>query len=526
MNKALAWRAKYFFDKRAAKRATNFFQSEIQHVEGAAAWTDFKLEPWQRKVVRRIFGWKHRSSGARKFRRIFIFIPRKNGKTFLAAGISLYLLFADREQGAQIVCAASDSEQAALTYNVAKENILRNKKLKKLAGRPYRRSVYVQATNSILKVVSSTPGTKHGTNLHGVVIDELHAQPNQELIDALVTSVGTRKQPLIVYLTTAGYDKNSICGQIYEYATGVHNGTIPDEAFMPVLFAAEKDDDWTLETTWRKANPNLGVTVPVEFLRGECEIAKRMPSYQNTFRRLYLNQWTEQDERWLPMDAWNICGPHFTEESLRGRECFGGLDLSTTTDVAAFVLVFTPQFPEEGIHVISRFWVPQETILERQRKGEAGYFDWARDKFISATEGNVIDYDFIRRDINDLAEIFNVREIAIDRWNATQLATQLTGDGRQVLGFGQGFASMSAPSKFLEVKIMEGTLWHNHNPVLTWMASNAAKEEDAAGNIKPSKKKAKQRIDGIVSLVMALARLSAATAAPQSVYKNRGLLVV
>jgi phage terminase large subunit-like protein len=366
-------------------------------------------------------------------------------------------------------------------------------------------------THSFYKALSAEAFTKHGLNAHGVIFDELHAQPNRELADVMQTSMGARRQPLMVYITTAGYDRKSVCWEIWKYAEAVQSGAVKDDTFLPAIYAADTKDDWKDEATWVKANPNLGISIKADFLRTECARAVEMPAYENTFRQLYLNQWTEQDRRWLRMDHWaqgNVPCP----VSLAGRECWAGLDLATTYDTTALVLLFPL---EDGTYWVEpHFWIPSINMHARVRRDKVPYDVWHKQGHLHVTEGNVTDYDRVRVDINDLAKKYQIRGIAIDRWNATQLATQLQGDGQNVIGFGQGYGSMSAPAKRTEALCVAGKLLHGGHPVLTWQAGNVAIQSDYAQNIKPSKAKSTERIDGIVSLVMALGIHDTATAPP------------
>ena len=510
------------FDRVAAERAIDFFAECLTFTAGQWRGRPFQLEPWQQALVGNLFGWKRRD-GLRRYREAFLFVPRKCGKSELAGGLGCLLTFADREPGAQVYCAAADREQARLVFNAAKTMILAEPELSSRA-RIYTNAITVPATGNVLKVVSAEAYTKHGVNAHGVIIDELHAQPDRELVDALTTSTGARRQPLIIYITTADFDRPSICNEKYEYACKVRDGLIDDPAFLPVIYEAQPDEDWTDPDVWAKANPNLNVSVSLEYLRRECQRAEETPTYENTFKRLHLNMRTQQDVRWLSLATWDACGQTPVEEaSLAGRDCYGGLDLSTTTDVSALVLLF----PEVGgaMTVVPRFWIPADNALQRERRDRVPYQTWARQGLIEMTPGNVIDYDIIRRRINELSNRFRIREIAIDRWNSTQLAQQLQGDGFEVVTFGQGFRDMTAPTKEWEKLTMSGKLRHGNHAVLRWMASNVAVETDAAGNLKPSKKKSTERIDGIVAGIMALGR---ATLRQErgSVYETRGLLIL
>ncbi|WPC65274.1 terminase TerL endonuclease subunit [Rhodoferax ferrireducens] len=504
--------ANFVYDKDAAVKAVAFFSECLTHTTGEWRGKPFVLSPWQAKIVGDIFGWK-RIDGTRKFRTVFIAVPRKAGKTTLAAGLALYALFCDNEPGAQVINAAADREQAALCFDAAK-GMVQNEAMLEGRSEVFKRSIIVPNTGSVYKVISSEAYSKHGLSCSYIGADELHAWPDRELWDVLNTSTGARRQPLTVVTTTAGYDRHSICYEIWDYAVKVRDGIIQDESFLPVIFAADVDDDWQNPATWRKAHPGLGVSVQEDYFAAECAKAQAIPAYENTFRRLLLNQWTESDVRWMSMDAWDKCGTDLPD--LTGRDCYAGLDLSTTTDITALVLAF----PIDGtVHLLPFFWVPSEGILKRSKRDRVPYDTWAKQGQIEVTDGTVIDYDVIRKRINELSEIYHIKEIAIDRWNATQLATQLAGDGFDIVAFGQGYASMSGPTKELEKIVLGEQLNHGKNPVLRWMASNVSIEQDAAGNIKASKAKSTERIDGIIASIMALGRVIA-NAEPVEIYAS------
>ncbi len=522
----------FTFDEVAARRAIDFFHECLTFTAGEWMGRPFVLQPWQRAIVANLFGWKQKD-GRRRYREAFIYVPRKCGKSELAGGLGNLLTFADGEPAAQVYCAAADREQARLVFNAAKRMVQAEPELADRA-RIYTNAIVVEGTGSVLKVVSAEAYSKHGINAHGIIIDELHAQPDRELVDVLTTSTGARRQPIIIYITTADFDRLSICNEKYDYACKVRDGIIVDPAFLPVIYEAGRDEDWTQAAVWRSANPNLGVSVSEEYLERECRRAQETPTYENTFKRLHLNMRTQQDVRWLAMEKWDACGGEpINEKSLEGRRCFAGLDLSTTTDISALVLVFHDALTDEGeltstegtITVLPFFWIPEDGARQRERRDRVPYVTWAREGLIEMTPGNVVDYDIIRKRINELSKRFEISEIALDRWNATHLASQLSGDGFEMVAFGQGYRDMTAPTKEMEKLVLCGKLRHGGHPVLRWMASNVAVEMDAAGNLKPSKKKSIERIDGIVATIMALGR---AMLAPQfqSVYQTRGVITL
>ena len=534
-----------WFDEEAAQLAIDFFQHPedgcLRHVEGGLAGELFKLEPWQQAIIGNLFGWKRydeKGREVRRYREAFIYVPRKNGKTPLVAGICNYVLFCDGEAGAQIYSAAAEREQASLLFRHAKGMVEREPVLSaraKVFGGVGHRSIQLRDDDaSVYKVLSADADTKHGGNSHLVVIDELHAQPNRELVDVLQTSLASanRKQPMLIHITTADFDRESICNEKHAYACKVRdNGGDPnkpgyDPSFLPVIYEATPDDDWTTEATWEKANPNLGVSVSLDYLRRECKRAIETPSYQNTFKRLHLNIKTTNDAVFLDMNKWDALPPCSTPEQLEGRQCFGAFDLSTTWDITALVLLFPPEESDGVWEWLPFLWVPKENAQLRERRDRVPYLSWIEGGYVRATEGNVVDYDVVRRDINELGKKYNITKIARDRWNASQISTQLMGDGFEVVDFGQGFASMSSPTKELEALVISGRLANPNNPALRWMAGNTAVEQDAAGNLKPSKKKSTERIDGIVALVMAIGIGISEPLQQRSIYETPGSLAL
>lgn len=515
----------YYFDERAATIAVSFCENLLQHTRGEWAGERFALQPWQAKVLRDLFGWKRRADGTRRYRTAYIEIPRKNGKSTMSAAIALVLLFADGEPGAEVYSAAADREQANIVFDEAKRMVEASSVLAKRST-VYRRSITVSGTSSSYKVLSADAPTKHGLNASGVIFDELHAQAGRELWDVLTTSTGARRQPLVVALTTAGFDRNSICWEQHEYAKRIEKGIIADDSFYSAIFAADDDDDWTKEETWRKANPSIGVTIKLDYLATEAQRALSSPAYQNTFRRLHLNQWTQQDTRWLDIRAWDKCSTMPSLKLLDNAVCYGGLDLASTSDLAAFVLCF-PNEPGEAEHYVwlPFFWLPEENLVERSRRDRVPYEVWAREGLLTLTPGNVIDYGRITSDIIKLSQRYNIGDIAFDRWGATQMSQELDGAGIEMVGFGQGFASMSHPTRELMRVVLDGKLSHGGHKMLRWMADNLVVSTDPAGNVKPNKEKSREKIDGVVAGIMALDRAIRGTIG-RSVYDARGVRTV
>jgi phage terminase large subunit-like protein len=479
------------------------FINALTHTKGKFARQRFDLRPWQVQIVKKLF--KRRKDGLRQYRTCLLMLPRKNGKSELAAAVALYGLLGDGEIGAEVYSAASDKDQAALVFNVAASMVRADPVLDgQCEIVDSQKRIVHRKSGSVYRAISAEAYSKHGFNASMVVYDELHAAPNRELWDVLSTSMGARTQPLMFAISTAGYDRHSILWELYDHAKKVEETPDLDPSFLPLLYEAPREADWLDEKVWKAANPALGDFRSLDEMRIAANRAKAIPAQQNTFRRLYLNQWTEQAERWIDMSTWDLGATPVDREGLRGRPCYLGLDLASTRDVTALVAVFPDD--DGGFDVLPFFWVPEDTMTARVTRDRVPYDQWQADGQLFTTSGNVCDYDVIREFVRELADEFDIREIAFDRWGATQLVTQLQGDGATCVPIGQGFASLSAPTKELEKLILSGQVRHGGHPVLRWMAGNVAVEQDPAGNVKPSKKKSTERIDGVVALVMALDR--------------------
>jgi phage terminase large subunit-like protein len=519
---AHATRGECLFDADAARLAVNFGPMFFQHTKGAMGGQPLHLELWQAAIMAALFGWKNQD-GSRRFRIAYIEIPRGNGKSTMCVIVAGILLYIDDEPGADIFSAAGTRDQAREVFGPFKMNATINPDLAKIT-QTYQNSITRLSEETgvaigCYKAISADADFQHGGNPHGVIFDELHVQPNRDLWDVLQTGKIKRRQPLTVAITTAGFDRHSICYEQRKWAEGVREGRNKDETFLPVIYAADDKDDWTSPETWRKANPNLGVSIFEKDLAIECSKAQQIPSYENTFKRLHLNIWTEQAERWLPMDHWDACDSDLPP--LEGEPCWSGLDMSTTRDVTAFAMVF--RLGESDFAVLPHFWIPADTAQRRSREDGVPYLQWAKEGFVTLTDGNQVDHAKVRRDINILGGQYGIQEIAFDPWNAAQIGQDLTGDGFTVVEFRQGYGSLSGPSKELERLVVGRKIIHGKNPVLRWMAGNVAIQRDAAENIKPVKDKSTGRIDGIVATIMGLGR-AMGSATIGSVYDSRGVL--
>ena len=515
------------YDVTKADHAVNFINC-LKHTKGKWRGVPFELLSWQDEIIRTLFG-TVKENGYRQYNTCYCEIPKKNGKSELAAAIALYMTCGDGEWGAEVYGCASDRQQASIVFDVAVDMVDQCPALKKRIKpvMSVKRLVY-KPTNSFYQVLSAEAYSKHGFNIHGVVFDELHTQPNRKLFDVMTKGSGdARMQPLYFLITTAGNDTNSICYEVHQKAQDILDGRKLDPTFYPVIYGAEATEDWTDPKVWKKANPSLGITVGIDKVEAACESAKQNPGEENSFRQLRLNQWVKQAIRWMPMDKWDACAFPVSEDDLEGRVCYGGLDLSSTTDITAFVLVFPPLDEDDKYVVLPYFWVPEDTMDLRVRRDHVPYDLWEKQGFLETTEGNVIHYGYIEKFIEGLGERFNIREIAFDRWGAVQMVQNLEGMGFTIVPFGQGFKDMSPPTKELMKLTLEKRIAHGGHPVLRWMMDNIFIRTDPAGNIKADKEKSTEKIDGAVATIMALDRaIRCGNDNGASVYDTRGILFI
>ena len=512
------------FDEAKAQRAVEFIRC-LKHTKGRWRGQAFDLLPWQETIIRDVFG-TVKEDGFRQYNTAYVEIPKKNGKSELAAGVALYMTCGDNEWGAEVYGCASDRQQASIVFDVAVDMVDQCPALKKRIKpvMSVKRLVY-KPTNSFYQVLSAEAYTKHGLNVHAVIFDELHSQPNRELFDVMTKGSGdARTQPLFFLITTAGTDRHSVCFEQHQKAEDILCGRKADPTFYPVIYGAADDADWTSEEVWYRANPSLGHTIDIGKVRNACLSARDNPAEENIFRQLRLNQWVKQSTRWMQMEKWDACAFPVDEGELLGRECYGGLDLSSSIDITAFVLVFPPRDDTERYVFLPYFWIPEENMARRVRRDHVPYDVWEKQGFLETTEGDVIHYGFIESFIDGLGKKFHIKEIAFDRWGAVQMVQNLEGLGFTVVPFGQGFKDMSPPSKRLMELVLERNVAHGGHPVLRWMMDNIFVRTDPAGNIKPDKEKSTEKIDGAVAAIMALDRAIRHGGSTGSVYDERGIL--
>jgi phage terminase large subunit-like protein len=521
------WRdGRFWYDERAAQKAAEFFPRHLRLTTGEWANKPFNLQPWQEHdIVRPLFGWK-REDGTRRYRRCFVWVARKNGKTELAAGIALLMLLGDAEPAGEVYSIASEGDQARIVFEKAAMMVAYSGTL---SGRIecLKHSIYVPSLNASFKALSGKPQGKHGLNMSGLIGDEVHEWKSGDLYTFIHDSCGTRRQPLEMMISTAGV-KGTHGEEVWKECEAILAGDVEDDETLVVTYAASAEDDWKQESTWRKANPNYGETVKEDSFLADFNRARQTPRLENDFKRYRLNMWTEQMVRWLPIDAvddagkafgWDHCtGPvdwKAMEARLAGKRCYIGVDLSAVQDLSAELLWFPVQGGLDTPAVLARFWKPKDLLKEHGRRDRLPYEQWVRDGALLTTEGNVIDHEAIRLQIVRDAETFKIAHmgepasaeeggIAIDRFDATETLVKLLGEGLPVVKFGQGFVSMSGPAKELERLVLANGFHHGGHPVLARHARAVAIQTDPAGNIKPAKDKSSQRIDGIVALCMAL----------------------
>jgi phage terminase large subunit-like protein len=533
------WHFKEFdFHPSRACRAINWIEQRCTHIRGQRG--PFVLSPIERCIVANLFGWL-RKDGTRRYRKCLIYVARKFGKTLLTAAILLYLLLEDGEYGAEVYCAASRREQAKLLWAPAK-GMIRNDRYLSSRFKLYQHSIVVldpdtgEPGDSYFQAICAEAHAAHGYNPFAYAVDEVHTQKDGELSDTLETGTASRLQPVAIFVTTAPHAGDTFCGDIYKYACGVRDGTIEDPHYLPCVFEMTEDDDWRSEKAWMKANPHYPVTPTRDYMESRCKLAEQSPRFLSNFLRHNCNRQTAAEVQWFNIETWDRGAGAIDLDALRGRPCYGGLDLSSKLDLTSFVLVF----PEDGHAVLPFFWAPRATALRRDEKGvRPSYTRWAQDGHLALCNGASIDQEMIRRKILELSVLYDIRGVGVDRWQADKLAKELeeTDGVCEFFPVGMGYASMSGPCKYLELLVVDQGLAHGGHPILRWNASTVMAETDnsPAENIKPTKPKSRtgarqlddNKIDGIVALAMGLAvYLAADVDTGPSAYEERGVLTL
>ena len=508
----------WYFDRKAAIRAIGFIE-KLKHTKGKWAGQRFKLESWQQFILWNIFGWM-KADGTRRFRYVYVEIARKNGKTALSAGIGLYMLFADGEARPEVYSAATVKDQARICFSDAVE-IVKKTDLKNYLS-PYRNSIVYELKSGMMKPLSSDYGTHDGLNPSCGIIDEFHAHKDSGMFDVIKSAFGARRQPLMFIITTAGFNKNGACYAYRSNVIKILQGINEDDSLFGIIYTLDSKEEWDNPKMWIKSNPNLGVSVFPEYLADQVNDAKNRPEAVRNVMTKNVNLWVDAEKTWILDDIWQKCIGTTDIKSLRGCKCWGGLDLSNVSDITAFVLLF---HENDKFQLLPFFWIPEEKMLEKIRKENINYDKWSSLGFVKVTAGNVLDYDFVKADILQIVEKYDLQSTAYDRWNASQTIIDLQNEGMECSPFGQGYGSMGAPTKEFEKMVLTEKIEHFGNPVLRWMMASTVIKTDPAGNIKPDKEKSSQKIDGIVASIMALGEwMTAQSEEDNNPYNQRGML--
>lgn len=512
----------YIFNAKKADSLYRFFR-ELRHFKGEWAGTPIELEPFQKFMVGSLFGWVSKDTGLRRFRQCYFEQPRGQGKSTIAAGVGLWLAFFDKEPGAEVYCCATHRAQAKITWEAARQMVLRSSLRNRIEVRV--NNLHELDSASKIEPLGADADQLDGLRPNGVILDEIHAHKSSAMIDVMTTATGTRRQPLTFEITTAGVGQLGVCWDHHEYSSKIVRGIVRDDTWFGCIIGADQDDDWKSPDTWHKANPNLGVSVKIDDLARKAQQAAHIGAFEPEFRRLHLGQWVQQAERYLSMQDWDAA-PNteaIDRAALRGHACVIGLDISSKFDFTAAVAIF--KGPEDSVIVLPTIWAP-ETAIQQSRRALVPLDLWQRQGFLKTTPGNVIDQQFIRKELNDMAKEFKVKEIAFDSWNATSLATELQADGINVVEVRQGYKTMSEPTKELSVLLATRRLRHGSHPVLRWMADNMTVRTDANGNVAPDKQRASEKIDAVVALIMALSRKEQLNFKNMKGPRERGLIVI
>jgi phage terminase large subunit-like protein len=491
----------YAFDEASAARAIQFFRF-LRHSKGEWAGQPLELSPWQQFIVASLFGWRRKSDGLRRFRSAYIEVARKNGKSTFAAGLALYLMLADGEPGAEVYAAATTRDQARIVHGEAVRMVQRSPELARRIN-IFKDTLLHEPSASRFQPLCAAGDRLDGLNVHAAIIDEYHAHKTRELFDVLDTATAARRQPLLIVITTAGYDRTSPCWALHDYCRKVLEGE-PDETQFCYIATLDEEDDWNDSTTWIKANPNLGVSVKLDDLARKAAKAEALPAAQNEFRTKHVNQWVSQISRFIPVELWDQITDAIDPDTLAGQSALVGLDLAKSQDVAGYVLLFGDE--EAGYEVLPRFWIPEARALERERDNRIRWRAWESQGLVTISDGEVIDYALIEARLLEDARHFQIEQVAYDPWNCLQFALRLAEAGLEVVEFPQTIKNFNEPTRKLIELVRIKKLRHGGHAVLRWMADNVEVRTDASGNIRPVKPTPDSplKIDGIVMLIMAL----------------------
>lgn len=499
------------FNKLAAQKALTFFDF-LSLSKGDTDGASFKLEPWQSFIIASVFGWQKVEDGKRRFTEAYIEIPKKNGKTTLSAGVGLYCMAFDNENGPEVYAAAYTRDQASICFDEAVAMVERSGALRKRVQR-LKYNLTIPSTRAKFNAVSHDAKNTEGKNAHCVIFDEYHVHVTDGVKVSLQSGMAARSQPLFFIITTAGDNKQGPCYKYRDICTSILEERIDIDNIFTIIHGIDEEDDWKDEKTWIKANPNIGVSVKMPFLKGEFKKAVLNGRAEVEFKTKHLSQWVDAAVTWIPAETWKRQADAEFKPPY-GAICYGGLDLASTSDICSYSLYF----PEHKYFTVKHF-VPEETAKNAVRAG-IDYLDWVKNKNIVATPGKTTDYNYVKEAVLDSAQEYDLQFVGYDRWNSSHLVQELN----DVLGtrfvkgkagekssyenvmqpFGQGYSSMSTPTKEFEKLVTDEVIKHDGNPVTAWMLSNVSIATDVAGNIKADKAESKDKIDGVVAMIISL----------------------
>ncbi len=491
-----------YFDNAAATRALEFYPDFVKHVKGKLAGQAYQLSDWESFIIANIYGFK-RPDGNRRYRTAYIEVARKNSKSTLSSGIGLYMSAFDGEGGAEVYSAATTRDQARIVFGDAANMVRKSPDLKRVFG-VHKLNIHHLASQSKFEPLSSDAQTLDGLNIHCAILDEVHAHKTREVWDVVETATGAREQPLIFAITTAGFNKQGIGYEQREYVTKVLDGVVDDDSYFGIIFTLDEDDDPFDEKVWIKANPNLHRSKKLDDMQRLAKKALEMPAARNNFLTKHLNIWVNAESAWLDMRKWDNLPTREDIEHLKTLPCYIGMDLANKLDVAAIVAAFPDG---QKIHYLCKFYLPENQIYNKSRNIGNLYDTWAKQEYLTLTDGDIIDHDYIEQDIRNWLDMFDVRAVGYDPWGSTQLSIKLAADGAPMIEIPQTTKNLSEAMKEVEAKVVNGELCRDKNPVMDWMASNIVVKLDRNENYFPNKEHQDNKIDGMVALFMAMNRI-------------------